>query len=150
MDDKPTLTETILTPDEQDAILRIIISPLIVVQDPITLLDAAERLRSSEHTWAADCLIPDFQSWMDSLPDEQITWLGDDCIRLSQTIAEKGFPVLSKGIALALQSLGIDNPRVLADGIFEYAKRKISLFEASLFAFGVVQLLRGDQFVFIR
>jgi hypothetical protein len=145
---KNILEETGLSGDEQAAILRILISPLIVMQAPVTLLDAAERIRSTEHTWAFDCLMPDFQSWKEHLPDEQITWLGDDCARLAPTIAEKAFPDLTQGIALAIQSLGTDNPRVLADGIFEYAKNKVSLLEASLFTFGVIQLLRRDQFAF--
>jgi len=139
-----------LSPDEQDAILRIIISPLIVLQDPLTLIDAAERIRTTEHTWARDCLMPDFQSWKEHLPNEQITWMGDDCIKLSQTITEKAFQGLVPGIFGAIQSLGTDNPTVLADGIFEFAKSKLSLFEASLFTFGILQLLKGDQFAFIQ
>ena len=135
--------------DEQDAILRTIISPLIVLQDPVTLLDAIDRFRASGYKWAKDCLMPDFQIWLDSLPNEQITWLGDDCVQLAPTLVEKGFPdLLARGMAVAIQSLGTDNPRILAEGIFEYAKSKMSRFEASLFAFGVIQLLRGDQFIF--
>lgn len=150
MNNHDEIRNTDISSDEQDAILRIIISPLIVLQDPLTLIDAAERIRTTEHTWARDCLMPDFQNWKEHLPDEQITWMGDDCIRLSQTITEKAFQSLIPGIFGAIQSLGTDNPTVLADGIFEYSKSKLSLFEASLFTFGIIQLLKGDQFAFIQ
>ncbi|MDR0286469.1 MAG: hypothetical protein LBI03_01995 [Clostridiales bacterium] len=142
--------KTIRASNEQDAVLRTIISPLFIQQDPITLIDAVGRIRSTEHTWVFDCLMPDFQIWLDNLPDEQITWLGDDCIHLAPIIAEKAFPQLKCGIALTIQSLGTDNPHVLAEGIFEYAKTKESLLIASLFAFGVVQLLLGSQFTFTQ
>ena len=148
METKINATETGLSPDEQDAILHIIISPLIVLQDPSTLVDTAERIRTTEHSWAHDCLMPDFRSWKENLPDEQITWMGDDSIRLAQSITEKAFQGLIPGIFGAIQSLGTDNPTILADGIFEYSKSKLSLFEASLFTFGVIQLLQGDQFAF--
>lgn len=132
----------------RDEILRIIIAPLIQYQDPSTALDVADRVGETVYPWASDCLIPDFTSWKDHLPDEQITWLGDDCIKLAKTLADKAFPSLLPGIAVAINSLGTDNPVVLADGIFEYAKSKVCLFEASLFTFVVIQLLRGDQFAF--
>ena len=92
--------------------------------------------------------MPSFQKWIYSLPNEQITWLGDDCIKLAQTLAEKAFPSLLPGILGAIQSIGSDNPVELFDGIHHFAVSKVSNFEASLFTFGVLQLLRGDQFAF--
>ena len=143
-----TVNNTNLSPKKEDAILRAIIKPLITLQDPVTLIDATECARTTEHSWVLGRLMPDFQNWLNSLPDEQITWMGDDCMRLAQTIAETAFPLLSPGIYMAVQSLGTDNPKTLANGIFEYAKTKVSILEASLFSFGVVQLLQKEQYVF--
>ena len=148
MNNNKDTVNTALSLEKQQEILREIIAPLIDLQDPEILIASAERARSTEHTWVSDCLMPEFQTWINSLPDEQITWLGDDCIRFAQIIADHAFPSLKTGIALAVQSLGTDNPRILAKGIFEYAKTKEPIFLASLFTFGTVQLLRGDQFAF--
>jgi hypothetical protein len=142
-------TQSKITPTkEQDKILREIIDPLIQLQDPVTLVQAIENFRAAGYAWANDCLMPDYECWAAHLPNEQITWLGDDCLHFAKTIAGHGFPALEPGIAHAIRNLGTDNPTVLANGIFEYAKTLVSPFEASLFTFGVIQLMRGDQFAF--
>ena len=133
---------------EQEIILHTIINPLTVIQNPTTIINTAERIRTTKHVWVRECLIPSFKSWKEGLPNKQITWLGDDCIKLARTLTEKAFPALLPGIFGVIKSLGSDNPTVLADGIFEFAKNKLSLFEASLFTFGVIQLLMNDQFAF--
>jgi len=136
--------------DEQNLFLQIITRPLFVIQTPLTFLDVVKRLRESKYAWAKDCVMPEYQKWKDSLPNTQITWLGDDCMQLAQLFAVKAFPPLLPGVLVTIKSLGSDNPTVLADGIFEYAKSKISRFEASLFTFGILQLLCGGQFTFTR
>ena len=143
-----------LTPVQQDTALKDLIMECAELQDVSCLIWAFKCIRGSELSFFRDRLMPDYGRWLDSLPDEQITWLADDCIVYARMLAKTLYTRLNDELFIDLPvyihaeliKLGTDKPRLLAEGILELLKTILPLFEASMLTFVLIQHKLPDQY----
>jgi len=133
-----------LTAEIQEKFLLNTIAPMLKACGPITLVEAMRRIRESTHPEIRDRLLPGFETWQEHLPDDQMTWLGDDLVKTAPILAAHAYPELTNTVGTAIQWLGTDRAKTLVKGVFEHAKGILSVFEASLFTFALLYMTRPD------
>jgi|GEM_PF-1140696 len=135
-----------ITAETQAQFLLDTVAPLLNICTSVTLVKAMRRVRESEYSEIRNLLLPEFEQWLKGLPNEQMTWLGDDLAEIAPILAGQVYPELKTTIGAVIRKFGTDRPKALAEGIFEYAKELLSLFEASLFTFTLVYMVKPDLY----